>query len=257
MPFSDIQDTPFGVAVERWLESNSFPELLQTPIKDQEVGVPHTGLSYFALLKEILQATNRNIDKGRNIVQPPSGLTGLVSRLVEGAYEQSVVAFHASEGGQCLRDEAITGNESRQSFEDTFRTRGLDPALAHYDASVIGFSHWPSAQNKRVKLEESLRAIYQRAEMLRSARAAEDSSRRQADQLRAVEVEIKRISEQLNRVVHVSKEIRHVDTGQQKSFYIFRKQLFRIETRNQETRGDGSVSHTPWVYAGEEWRRRS
>jgi hypothetical protein len=51
--------------------------------------------------------------------------SGLVSRLVEGAYEQSVVPFHASEGGQCLRDEAITGYESRQSFEDTFRTRGL------------------------------------------------------------------------------------------------------------------------------------
>jgi hypothetical protein len=44
-----------------------------------------------------------------------------------------------------------------------------------------------------------------------------------------------------------------VNTGQQKSGWRIR-QLFWIETRNQETRGDGSVSHTPWVYAGEDWR---
>jgi hypothetical protein len=271
MTFSDIQHTPFGVAAHGWLESkeNSFRELLQNPIKDQEVSVAHTGLSFSVLLDEMLRPTNRNIAAGDNIVQPPRGLTGIVTRHANRAFEQSVVAFHASEGGRSLRKEAITGNESQASLEITFRTRGLDPALTHFDELMLGFSKWSITRSKRLELETVLRDTYKSADALRVSRAETirlDRERRAAEAESQRQAELLRI--QSNRVVHTGQETRLIPTQinrqvqtSSKTIWSGRKTVFyrveelnKVEVRTVETKGDGSKTEADWVSGGEEWR---
>jgi hypothetical protein len=237
-------------------------DLIQTPLVDRQVNVPLTGCSFVAFLEETLRITNLNIASGQSIVQLPSGLVGIVTSRCDQVREQCLRSFHASPGGHATNASNITGHESASVLATTYRTQGEEPTLAEFDSSLRGFSKYPIVQTRRQELISTLRIFLQQAESLRLTR--EESNRRAR--------EVAAANTRLQAIVAREEEIRAATaTGNRRWREIDRKRArFRlghrttvtededaeyiVEVREKQTRGNGSVSYTPWIERGRQWR---
>jgi hypothetical protein len=261
--FHEIQKTPYGEAVEQWLESTfRVRDLIEIPLVDQEVNVPHTGASFVAFLEETLRLTNLNIASGQFIVQPPSGLLPMVTARCDKALEQCLNTFRLSLAGQATNTDSITGREPVGTLEAIFRTYGLDPCLEEFDSLLRGFWNHPLVQTRRQELISTLRASLEQAESLRRAR---EEVHRRAQEMAAANA-------RQNAIVTVSEEIRTStttgarrwrETGRKTRWHklsrrdtVFEEEdaEYVVEVREKQTRGNGSVSYTDWMKKGTQWK---
>jgi hypothetical protein len=149
LTIGEVAATPYGRAVCDWIEQHT-DTVFNSPFTDAQSGVLHTTTSFALFLKETVRITNANIAAGRNIVQLPSGVDGLVVGLCYRAREQALAGYFAAVGTP--RVEAVVGTETEAALR-TAAEISETGALSGYDTQTQGVAAFAGCILARQQLQ--------------------------------------------------------------------------------------------------------